>query len=236
MKVEIISIFPDLFTGMFDFGMVRQARKKGLLEIRIIDLREYAADRHRTVDDRPFGGGEGMVLKPEPIFRAVRHCREADPVPAHVILLSPQGALFDQRKAKELSLKTRLVLICGRYEGVDQRVAEHLADEEISIGDFVLSGGEPAAAVIVDAVSRLIPGVVGRGDSVLNESFMDGTLDYPQYTRPADFEGLKVPEILLSGDHEKIQRWRREKALEITAEKRPDLLGGMNHIQKESGK
>jgi tRNA (guanine37-N1)-methyltransferase len=224
MKVEIISIFPGMFDQIFHLGMIGRAIKKNLLEIGVLDLRDFTDDKHRTVDDRPFGGGEGMVLKPDPVFRAVEFCREQDQTPPHVALLSPQGCRFDQTKAKELSLKTRLILICGRYEGVDQRVADHLIDEEISIGDFVLSGGELAAAVVVDVVSRLIPGVVGRSESVLEESFMDGLLDYPHYTRPAEFRGWNVPDVLLSGDHDKIREWRKRQALLQTRCRRPDLL------------
>jgi tRNA (guanine37-N1)-methyltransferase len=224
MKFDILTIFPRFFDGLVQWGMIRQAVRKGLLEVRVHDLRDYTDDRHRTVDDRPYGGGEGMVLKPEPIFRAVEACRQAEPDPGRVVLLSPQGRRFDQAKAKELSLVTRLILICGRYEGVDQRVADHLADEEISIGDFVLSGGELAAAIIVDAVSRLIPGVLGEGESALRESFMDGLLDYPHYTRPARFRNWTVPEVLLSGDHDQIRLWREQQALERTRLRRPDLL------------
>jgi tRNA (guanine37-N1)-methyltransferase len=205
--------------------MVKQAVRKGLLEISLVDLRDYTADRHRSVDDRPFGGGEGMVLKPEPIFFALEEIRKGGEEDSFTALMSPRGNPFDQAKAKELSLRTRLILICGRYEGVDQRVADHLVDEELSVGDFILSGGELAAAIVVDAVSRLIPGVLGRGDSVLQESFMEGLLDYPQYTRPADFKGWKVPEVLLSGDHEQVRAWREQQALEETKRKRPDLLG-----------
>jgi tRNA (guanine37-N1)-methyltransferase len=224
MKVEILTIFPRLFDQLFRFGMIKQASKKDLLEIAIVDLREFSHDEHRTVDDRPYGGGQGMVLKPEPVFHAVEDCLEDDESSAHVILLSPQGSRFDQEKAKELSLKTRLILICGRYEGVDQRVADFLAHEELSIGDFVLSGGEFAAAVVVDAVSRLIPGVVGEGESVLRESFMEGLLDYPQYTRPEEFRGKRVPSVLLSGNHSQIRKWREEQALARTRARRPDLL------------
>lgn len=224
MKIEIITIFPDLFTEVFRFGMIHQAQQKGLLEIEAINLRDFTTDRHRTVDDRPFGGGVGMVMKPEPLFAAVESCMGDNSSPPHVVLLSPQGQLFDQNKAKELSLMTRLILICGRYEGVDQRVADHLVDEEISLGDYVLSGGEFGAAVIVDAVSRLIPGVLGRGDSVLQDSFMDGMLDYPHYTRPAQFRDWKVPESLLSGNHREIERWREEQSLKLTKRRRPDLL------------
>jgi tRNA (guanine37-N1)-methyltransferase len=224
MRINIITIFPDLFDRVFDFGMIQQARKKDLLQVEIVDLRDFTADKRRTVDDRPYGGGDGMVLKPEPIFRAVESLSEKTGDPHHVVLLSPQGRLFDQSLANRLSLEPHLTLICGRYEGVDQRVTDHLVDEEISIGDFVLSGGEYAALVVVDAVSRLIPGVVAKGGSVLEESFMDGLLDYPHYTRPPDFRGWPVPEVLLSGDHAEIARWRERQALELTRRKRPDLL------------
>lgn len=239
MKIEVISIFPGMFEQLFSSGVVGRAIEKNLLEIHALDLRDFTDDRHRTVDDRPYGGGEGMVLRPEPLFRAVDFCKAQDETPPHTILLSPQGSRFDQAKAKELSLRTRLILICGRYEGVDQRVADHLIEEEISIGDFVLSGGELAAAVVVDAVSRLVPGVVGRSESVLEESFMDGLLDYPHYTRPADFRGLKIPEVLLTGDHTKIRDWRRGQALLRTRRNRPDLLrsvtGSSEENENESG-
>lgn len=224
MIIEVLTIFPGIFTGLFDYGMVAQARKREQLELSVIDLRQYATDKHRTVDDRPYGGGQGMVLKPEPIFEAVEDLKARRPGNPRICLLSPQGKRFDQNKAKELSLTTRLMLICGRYEGVDQRVADHLADEEISIGDFVLTGGELAAAVIVDSVTRLVPGVLGEGTSALQESFMEGLLDYPQYTRPAEFRGLKVPQVLLSGNHDKIRNWREREALQRTASLRPDLL------------
>ena len=224
MLISVVTIFPNLLAGVFDFGMINQGRKKGLLETEIVDLRQFAPDERGTVDDRPYGGGEGMVLKPDLIFGAVEQCQKKWGDTGHVILLSPQGKRFDQKKAKELSLMPHLILICGRYEGVDQRVADYLADEEISVGDFVLSGGEFAACSVVDAVSRLIPGVVGKGSSVLEESFMDDLLDFPHYTRPAEFRGWKVPDILLSGDHVGIQRWRRQQALEQTQQRRPDLL------------
>ncbi|MFH1965745.1 MAG: tRNA (guanosine(37)-N1)-methyltransferase TrmD [Acidobacteriota bacterium] len=224
MKIDIITIFPEMFARVFDSGMIRQAGKKGLLEINIVDLRDFADDRHRTVDGRPFGGGEGMVLKAEPIIRALENLAEKAKEKIHVLLMSPQGIRFDQSKAKELSLMAHLTLICGRYEGIDQRIADFFTDEEISIGDFVLTGGEFATIVIVDAVSRLIPGVLGDGESVLRESFMDGMLDHPQYTRPAELRGMKVPEILLSGDHKEIEAWRTEQAALATRGKRPDLL------------
>ena len=232
MKVEFISIFPGFFGSLFRFGMIRQAVSKDLLSISLVDLREFTEDRHRTVDDRPYGGGEGMVLKPEPLFRAVEELRRNDLTEGRVILLSPQGRLFDQEKAKELSLNARLILVCGRYEGVDQRVVDHLVDEEISIGDFILSGGELAAAVVLDAVVRLIPGVLGEGQSVLRESFMEGLLDYPQYTRPARFRDWDVPEVLLSGNHSEIRRWREEKAFDLTRQRRPDLLRALRETEK----
>jgi tRNA (guanine37-N1)-methyltransferase len=224
MRVDIVTIFPDLFERAFDFGMIQQGRKKGLLDLHVIDLREFTDDKRKTVDDRPYGGGDGMVLKPEPIFRAVESVRDSAEGRARVILLTPQGDRFDQSIATRLSLEPHLMMICGRYEGVDQRVADHLADEEISVGDFVLSGGEFAALIMVDAVSRLIPGIVGKGCSVLEESFMHGLLDYPHYTRPPEFRGWKAPEVLLSGDHADIERWRREQSLELTRKRRPDLL------------
>jgi tRNA (guanine37-N1)-methyltransferase len=244
MQVDIITIFPDFFRGPLDYGIIRRAREAGLAEIRVHDLRGFAHDRHRTVDDRPFGGGEGMVLKPEPLFECIEAMqvapRETRGPRESVVLLSAQGRRFDQRMAHELSMLDRIVLICGRYEGVDERVAEHLADREVSVGDYVLSGGEIAAAVIVDAVTRLIPGAVGNEASTRQESFTvggsvngeapdstcgsGGLLDYPHYTRPAEFRGMQVPEVLASGNHDEIRRWRRQKALEKTARNRPDLI------------
>ncbi len=220
MKFHILTIFPDFFDGPFRHGVVARAAEFGSLEIRIHDLRNWTHDLHRTVDDRPFGGGEGMLLKPEPIFEAVESIR-----PGKVILLSAQGRKFTQAIARELAQTDDLLLICGRYEGVDERVAEHLADDELSIGDYVLSGGELAAAVVVDAVARLLPGVVGNSESTVNESFEEGILDFPQWTRPADFRGWKAPEILLSGNHAEIRKWRERAALEKTARLRPDLIG-----------
>jgi tRNA (guanine37-N1)-methyltransferase len=227
---HVVTIFPEFFRGPFEHGVVARAREEGKLEIRIHNLRDWTGDRHKTVDDRPFGGGEGMLLKPEPLFAAVetffperaRGEREAG---RHVALLSAQGRKFDQAAARRLGAAEELLLICGRYEGVDERVAEHLADEELAIGDYVLSGGELAAAVVVDTIARLIPGVLGNADSALFESFSGeaGGLDCPQYTRPAEFRGWRVPEILLSGNHEQIRRWREQAALEKTARLRPDL-------------
>ena len=233
---DILTIFPDFFDGPLSHGMVYQARKRGILETQVHDLRDYTTDRHRTVDDRPFGGGEGMVLKPEPIFRCVRQLQEErQGIESRVVLLTPQGKRFDQAMAYRLAACQRLILICGRYEGVDERVAEHLADDEISIGDYILSGGELAACVLVETICRLFPGVLGNESSTRNESFSMGAnsavggatqnvLDCPHYTRPEDFEGLKVPEVLLSGDHKKVGEWRRCRALEKTLKNRPDLL------------
>jgi tRNA (guanine37-N1)-methyltransferase len=228
MTFHIVTIFPDFFSGPFDYGVVRRAISGGLLEIRVHDLRHWTYDRHRTVDDRPFGGGEGMLLKPEPIFEAVDSILPQQHAGRRIVLLSAQGRRFDQRLARELAQLEDLLLICGRYEGVDERVATHLADDEVSVGDFVLSGGELAAALIVDSVSRLLPGVLGNEDSTLNESFsveQDGLLDCPQYTRPADFRGWKVPDVLLGGNHEEIRRWRRAASREKTERLRPDLIG-----------
>ncbi len=267
MKFHIVTIFPEFFRGPFDYGVVQKACVAGLIEIQVHDLRTWTYDRHRTVDDRPFGGGEGMLLKPAPLFEAVESIWPGDPGKGDVdqgqrrpgrkvILLSAQGARFDQAKAREYSRLDELLLICGRYEGVDERVAEHLADEELSIGDYVLSGGELAAAVVVDAVARLRDGVLGNQASTVDESFSDRSgsdrsgsdrslndrlntpgadrpgeqrepallLDWPQYTRPAEFRGWKVPDVLVGGNHEEIAKWRRKAAREKTARNRPDLL------------
>jgi tRNA (guanine37-N1)-methyltransferase len=248
MQVDIVTIFPEFFAGPLDFGIVRRAREANLVDVRLHDLRDFTHDRHRTVDDRPFGGGEGMVLKPEPLFEAVESITGADPgarPDAVVVLLSASGRLFRQDTARRFVQLERIVLLCGRYEGVDERVAEHLATDEISVGDFVLSGGELGAALILDAVTRLIPGALGNEDSKINESFsaMEGAsgeatvstshqspvtshtlLDFPHYTRPAEFRGWRVPEVLLGGNHEEIRRWRQQTALEKTRRNRPDLL------------
>ncbi|HZT33623.1 MAG TPA: tRNA (guanosine(37)-N1)-methyltransferase TrmD [Bryobacteraceae bacterium] len=230
MIFHVLTIFPEFFQGPFEHGIVRRARESGALEIRIHNLRDWTADRHKTVDDRPFGGGEGMLLKPEPIFQAVEAVFPERLPGRKVVLLSAQGRLFDQEMANAFRSAEELLLICGRYEGVDERVAEHLADEEISIGNYVLSGGELAAAVVIDTVARLLPGVLGNESSAVFESFQKtghggGLLDCPQYTRPADFRGWKVPEVLLSGNHAEIRRWRESAAREKTARLRPDLLG-----------
>jgi len=231
MRFHIVTIFPDFFTGPFAYGVVSRAQAAGLLEIHIHDLRNWTYDRHRTVDDRPFGGGEGMLLKPEPLFEAVEAILPERTARNKTVLLSAQGARFTQPMAREFAQLEDLLLICGRYEGVDERVAEHLADCELSIGDFVLSGGELAAAMLVDAVARLLSGVLGDERSSRNESFgedNEGILDCPQYTRPAEFRGWKVPEVLLGGNHEEIKRWRRAASREKTQRLRPDLTGGRN--------
>jgi tRNA (guanine37-N1)-methyltransferase len=222
---HVLTIFPDFFRAAFEQGVVGKARAAGLLEIRVHDLRDWTRDRHRTVDDRPFGGGEGMLMKAGPIFEAVESIWPERRAGQRVVLLSAQGAKFDQARAREFSKLDELLLICGRYEGVDERVAEHLADEELSIGDFVLSGGELPAAVVIDATARLIAGVLGNENSAVAESFgEEGMLDCPQYTRPAEFRGWTVPEVLVGGNHEEIRKWRQRAAAEKTARKRPDLL------------
>ena len=226
MTFHVLTIFPEFFHGPFEHGVIERAKRAGLIGIRIHDLRTWTADRHRTVDDRPFGGGEGMVLKAAPIFEAVESIWPfREPGKRKVVLLSAQGRKFNQSVAREFAQLSELLLICGRYEGVDERVAEHLADEELSVGDFVLSGGELAAAMVIDVVARLKEGVLGNHDSAIYESFgEDGLLDCPQYTRPAEFRGWKAPEVLLGGNHEEIRQWRLKAAREKTARQRPDLL------------
>jgi tRNA (guanine37-N1)-methyltransferase len=224
MRFDIITIFPEIFR-VFDFGIVRRAVESGLIEIQVHDLRDYTFDRHRQVDDRPFGGGAGMVMKPEPLFGAVEAVTKEAPE-ASITLLSPQGRLFNQALAEEYSRKGHIVLICGRYEGVDERVVEHLITDEVSIGDYVLSGGEIPVMVVVDAVTRLIPGALGCEQSAERESFAAGLLDYPQFTRPPEYRGMKTPDILLSGNHAEIERWRRRRAIEKTLRRRPDLIEG----------
>ena len=238
MLIDIITIFPEVFKPYINESILKIAQEKGKLKIRLHNLRDYTLDKHRKVDDRPFGGGPGMVMTAEPIFRAVekiRGMKEETCLPARqgrgttkTILLCPQGKVLNQKLALRLSKLKHLILICGRYAGVDERVRERLADEEISIGDYVLTGGELPAMVLVDTVVRLIPGVLGHKDSIRDESFSADLLEYPQYSRPADFKGMKVPEILLSGNHKKIEEWRKKQALEITKKKRPDLFRETN--------
>jgi tRNA (guanine37-N1)-methyltransferase len=261
MRADILTIFPGFFRGPLDHGITRRACEMGLVKIQVHDLREFTHDKHRSVDDRPFGGGEGMVLKPEPLFEcmeslklASREDRVAGRVGQSVVLLSAQGQRFNQKVAADLAALERIVLICGRYEGVDERVADFLADRELSIGDYVLSGGEMAAAVVVEAVTRLLPGAVGNEASTRQESFTadavakveglggadstcgsGGLLDYPHYTRPAEFRGMAVPEVLISGNHDEIRRWRRQRALEKTLRNRPDLLEGAR-LSPDDGK
>jgi tRNA (guanine37-N1)-methyltransferase len=221
MKMDVLTLFPEMFAGPLDVSMVRRARDRGLLDLKIHNLRDWTHDRHKTVDDRPFGGGPGMVLKPEPLFEAVESLGTDA---TQVILMTPAGQRFEQRLARELAGQPHLLFICASYEGVDERVAESLVNEEISIGDFVLTNGGLPAMMVIDAVTRLIPGVLGDDESAVDESFSHGLLEYPHYTRPSDFRGMRVPEVLLSGDHAAIQKWRGEQARQRTARRRPDLL------------
>lgn len=221
MKIDVITLFPGMFAGPLDESIIRRARDQGLLDLRVFNLRDWAQDRHKTVDDRPFGGGPGMLLKPEPIFAAVEALAGER---TQVILLSPQGRTFNQAVARELSGHEHLLLVCGSYEGFDERIREALADDELSIGDYVLTNGALPAMVIVDAVTRLLPGVLGDDASSSEESFSHGLLEYPHYTRPAEFRGMRVPEVLLSGHHAEIEKWRRAQAQERTMKRRPDLL------------
>ncbi|MGD9588492.1 MAG: tRNA (guanosine(37)-N1)-methyltransferase TrmD [Pyrinomonadaceae bacterium] len=234
MRIDVLTIFPEFFGQVFDFGIIRRAKLAGIVEINVHDLREFATDKHKMTDDRPFGGGDGMVMKPEPIFAAVESLlgtcdRDAYPEGAKVVLLSPQGHPLKQPRVRDLAETVdRMIILCGRYEGVDERVNEALVTDEISIGDYVLSGGEPAAVVLVDAMVRLLPEALGSETSAENDSFSNGLLDCPHYTRPAEFRGMKVPEVLLNGNHAEIESWRRQKALEKTKKFRKDLLEGAN--------
>jgi tRNA (guanine37-N1)-methyltransferase len=233
MRIDILTIFPGMFRGPFEESIVKRAVEKGLVQIFLHDIRDYASDRHRTVDDYTFGGGQGMLMKPEPLFAAVDDVQSQAPERGPVVLLTPQGRLFDQEVAVELARQERLIVICGHYEGVDARVHEHLATDEISIGDYVLSGGELAAMVVVDAVVRQIPGALGSPLSSADDSFAQGLLEHPQYTRPAEFRGMSVPEVLLSGNHGEIARWRRQQSLLRTARRRPDLLARIELTEEE---
>jgi tRNA (guanine37-N1)-methyltransferase len=222
MKIDIITIFPKMFSPVLDESIIKRAQAKGKVKIHIYNLRDYTLDKHKKVDDRPFGGGSGMVMNAEPIFRAVEDIKAK--TEAKVILLCPQGKKLTQEAAKRLAKYKHLILICGHYEGIDERVREYLVDEEISIGDYVLTGGELPAMVLVDTLVRLLPGVLGDKNSLIFESFKDNLLEYPQYTRPADFKGMKVPAVLLSGDHKNIEIWRKKQSIKRTKERRPDLL------------
>ena len=222
MRIHILTLFPDMFVGPFDQSIIKRAREGGLVSISIHDFRQYARDKHHVVDDYPYGGGGGMVLKPEPLFEAVESIKGDAQIP--VILLTPQGRLFSQQVAQELAAYDEMILICGHYEGVDERVRQHMVDDEISIGDYVLSGGELAAMVVVDAVVRQLPGVLGAEEAAGEDSHARGLLEYPQYTRPQLFRGWAVPEVLLSGNHAQIAKWRRQQSLQRTLRRRPDLL------------
>ncbi len=224
MRIELLSLFPDMFNEVFGHSIIKRAREKGLVEINLTDIRDYALDKHHSVDDRPFGGGSGMVMMCQPVFDAVEDCLKKQGDVDEIILMTPQGRPFRQNTARELADKKSLMLIAGHYEGFDERIREKLATMEISIGDFVLSGGEIPAMAVVDAVVRLMPGVLGDEQSIVEESFSEGLLEYPQYTRPADYRGWQVPEVLVSGDHGKIKQWREQQALERTKARRPDLL------------
>jgi len=221
MRIDVITIFPEMVIEPLRAGLLGKGIDKGLLDVRVHDLRDHGSGKHRTVDDRPYGGGAGMVMRPEPIFAAVD---ALDAPNARVILMSPRGTRFDQRHVERLASVEHMILICGRYEGVDERVVEHLVDEELSIGDYVLSGGELPALVVIEAVSRLIPGVLGNVESLTSESHTDGLLEFPQYTRPAEYRGWSVPEVLLSGNHAEVARWRTEQARSLTQRKRPDIM------------
>ena len=223
IRFDILSIFPEMFASPLQFSLLKRAREKGLIDVRLFDIRQYAKDKQKMTDDAPYGGGGGMVMKVEPIERALA-ALDLKGEETQVILLTPQGELFNQKMAEQLSLHSRLVLICGHYEGVDERVREHLTDKELSIGDYILTGGELSALVVIDAVSRLIPGVLGNSESAASDSFAMGILEYPQYTRPAVYRDWQVPEVLLSGHHAEITAWRRREALKRTWIRRPDLL------------
>lgn len=227
MQIDVVTIFPKMFDAVLNESIIKRAQEKGVVKINIVNLRSFSKDKHRKVDDKPFGGGPGMVMNVEPFFEVVECIKNTiknKKAKKEVILTSPKGSTFNQRLARRFSKYEHIILLCGHYEGIDERVRHYLVDREISIGDFVLTGGELAAMVIIDAVIRLLPGALGNEDSSTDESFSGGLLEYPQYTRPADYKGMKVPEVLLSGDHEKIKEWRRKESLKITNKKRPDLV------------
>ncbi|RST75468.1 tRNA (guanosine(37)-N1)-methyltransferase TrmD [Siminovitchia acidinfaciens] len=233
MRIDILTLFPEMFSGVFGSSILKKAAEKDAVSYHVTNFRDFSTDKHKTVDDYPYGGGAGMVLKPQPIFDAVSHVQK-DSGKSRVILLCPQGARFDQKKAEELAKEDHLVFICGHYEGYDERIREHIVTDEISIGDFVLTGGELAAMVVVDSVVRLLPGVLGNENSAPQDSFSTGLLEHPHYTRPADFCGMKVPEVLLSGNHSKIRDWRHNESLKRTKNRRPDLYE--KYISNESEK
>ena len=234
LNFTVVTLFPQMFESPLGHSILKKAQEKGLISIRLVDPRNFTTDRHHVTDDYPYGGGQGMVMKPEPLVSAIEDIHAQNPK-ARIVLLSPQGAVFTQETAAELAQTNDLVLVCGRYEGVDERV-KSFVDEELSVGDFTLSGGEPAAIIVIDAVARLIPGVLGNEKSAADESFSNGLLEYPQYTRPEEFRGMKVPEVLLSGDHERIRKWRREASVRLTMDRRPDLLSKAKLILEEKPK
>ncbi|HML96896.1 MAG TPA: tRNA (guanosine(37)-N1)-methyltransferase TrmD [Tepidiformaceae bacterium] len=226
MRIDVLTLFPEAFRGPLDVSIIKRAREDGLLDLHIHDIREHATDRHRSVDDYPFGGGQGMVMRVDVLDRALQFVQGLDGPPGLVVYLTPQGELLSDRLVRELAGNERLVLVCGRYEGVDERFIEHCVDREVSIGDYILTGGELPAMVLIDAVARHIPGALGDEVSPEDESFADGLLEHPQYTRPAEYRGWEVPEVLLSGHHAKIEQWKKEQRLQRTRERRPDLLDG----------
>ncbi|MBW8350473.1 tRNA (guanosine(37)-N1)-methyltransferase TrmD [Bacillus sp. IITD106] len=224
MKIDILTLFPDMFSGVFGSSILKKAEEKDAVTYNVVNFRDFSNDKHRTVDDYPYGGGAGMVLKPQPIFDAVDYLKKDRKVNPRIILLCPQGATYNQKKAEELAKEEHLIFICGHYEGYDERIREHLITDEISIGDYVLTGGELGAMVVIDSVVRLLPGVLGNDESPIYDSFSSGLLEHPHYTRPADFRGMKVPDVLLSGNHQKINEWRENESLKRTKNRRPDLL------------
>jgi tRNA (guanine37-N1)-methyltransferase len=232
LRVDIVTIFPEMLDGVLNNSMLKIGRDKGLLDLRAVNLRDYTTDKHHQTDDTPFGGGAGMVMIPDPIFRCVEDLTAGE-TGARVVLTTPGGKPYTQRKAEEFAACGRLVILCGRYEGVDDRVREHLVTDEVSIGDYVLTGGEIAAMAIVDSVARLIPGVLGRGESFEEESFSEGLLEYPHFSKPAEYRGWRIPEILLGGNHEAIRRWRRKESMRLTLERRPDLLKRHNFTHED---
>ncbi|AWE06653.1 tRNA (guanosine(37)-N1)-methyltransferase TrmD [Lysinibacillus sp. 2017] len=231
MQIHVLSLFPEMFSGVFGSSIIKKAQEKGAVELAVTDIREYSENKHKQVDDYPYGGGAGMVLKPEPMFKAVEAITK-DRKP-RVILMCPQGERFNQKKAEELSKEDDLVFLCGHYEGYDERIRTHLVTDEISIGDFVLTGGELPAMTIIDSIVRLLPGVLGQQDSHIQDSFSTGLLEHPHYTRPAEFRGMKVPDVLLSGNHAKIAEWREEQSFKRTLERRPDLIEALELTDKQ---
>jgi tRNA (guanine37-N1)-methyltransferase len=232
VRVDVLTLFPEMFSGPLETSILKRAREAGHLDVRFCNFRDFSTDKHHTVDDSPFGGGPGMVLKAEPLFLAVESLRREEPAEFPLVYMSPKGRRFDQALARELAALPRFAVLCGHYEGVDQRVLDHLVNREVSVGDFIVTGGELPCMLVLDAVARLVPGVLGDAGSLEEESFSSGLLEYPQYTRPAEFRGWKVPEVLLSGHHEAIRRWRASMALEETNGKRPDLFGA--HVNPEA--